>query len=213
MNVLDEVLVSYPSMKTLPPALLDELFAGCEIAEFKEGSTLLCERDFCHSIFFTVSGIKRIYRTWENGREITLYEVGAGELCPLNALSLFSEQKYPATAVALSDVQLVGVQGERFCRLIGENKDLMRFIFFNMYQDMSMLMELLSEVAFGRLNERLRSYLVKKAEGGVVNATHQQIANDLGTAREVVSRLLKDFERKGMITLARSSVAIHDIDT
>jgi CRP/FNR family transcriptional regulator len=95
-----------------------------------------------------------------------------------------------------------------FRRLVDEHEEMRDFVFTLLSRRLSGVMELVEEVAFGRLDERLMEYLVEKSENNVLESTHQKIANDLGTSREVVSRLLKDFERKGGVRLSRNSITL-----
>ena len=91
---------------------------------------------------------------------------------------------------------------------MGEHEELREFVFSLLSRRLSSVMELVEEVAFGRMDGRLMDYLVEKSENNRLETTHQKVANDLGTSREVVSRLLKDFERKGEVRLARNEITL-----
>ena len=94
-------------------------------------------------------------------------------------------------------------------RSLMESSDIMRhFVFDIISRRLATVMALVEEVAFGRMDQRVREYVMEKAEGGVLRCTHQKIANDLGTSREVVSRILKDLESKGVVALSRNLITI-----
>jgi CRP/FNR family transcriptional regulator len=149
-----------------------------------------------------------VFKIGETGREITLYEIGPGETCILNASCILSGRTYPANAVSLTDVKILLIPSTAFRKLVDEHETMRDFVFNLLSRRLSSVMELVEEVAFGRLDERLTEYLVEKSENNLLETTHQKIANDLGTSREVVSRLLKDFERKQVVRLSRNSITL-----
>jgi CRP/FNR family transcriptional regulator len=108
----------------------------------------------------------------------------------------------------VSDVDVLLVPSAAFRRLVSGNETMREFVFRLLSQRLSLVMELVEEVAFGRLDQRLMDYLVEKSENHILETTHQKIANDLGTSREVVSRMLKDFERKQLVKVSRNSITL-----
>lgn len=168
------------------------------------------EGDPCSGIAFIISGEIRVYKIGHTGREITLYEIGPGETCILNASCILSGASYPAHAAAVTDIELMLMSAAAFRRLVHEHPNMRDFVFSLLSQRLAGVMELVEEVAFGRMDERVLEYLVEKAENNRLETTHQKIANDLGTSREVVSRILKDFERKGRIRLFRNFIQINE---
>jgi CRP/FNR family transcriptional regulator len=151
-----------------------------------------------HRFVLMLSGSKRVFKASESGREITLYEMGAGDMCVLNASSLLSGTKLPASAESLSDVEMLLLSKPEFIRLMSEYVQMQSFVFRRVSQSLATIMSLISEVSFARMDERLAESLLEKSENNILNKAQRVIANDLGTSREVVSRLLKDFERRGV---------------
>jgi len=100
------------------------------------------------------------------------------------------------------------VPADDFGLLMGRSEDMRRFVFYIMSRRLTTVMTLVEEVAFGRMEIRLKDYLLQKAEHGVLRSTHQKIADDLGTSREVVSRLLKHFAHEGTLTLSRNAITL-----
>ncbi len=203
-----DFLKAFHSFRKSNDSLVRDLLASARVVAFPAGNRLYSEGDACSAIAFVLSGEIRVYKSGETGREITLYEIGPGETCILNASCILSDRSYPANAVATADGEMLLVPAPAFRRLVDRYEDMREFVFSLLSHRLSGVMELVEEVAFGRLDERLRDYLVEKSENNVLETTHQKIANDLGTSREVVSRLLKDLERKRRVRLSRNSITL-----
>src|SRR5512143_428657 len=203
-----DFLRSFTMFRNAPGGLVDGLISVSRQQTVPAGKQIYTEGDACAAIAFVLSGEIRVFKVGETGREITLYEIGPGETCILNASCILSGQSYPANAVATTDVDMLFIPSTAFRRLVDEHEEMRDFVFTLLSRRLSGVMELVEEVAFGRLDERLMDYLVEKSENNVLETTHQKIANDLGTSREVVSRLLKDFERKNEVRLSRNSITL-----
>jgi CRP/FNR family transcriptional regulator, anaerobic regulatory protein len=162
----------------------------------------------CNSAEFQLSGVKRNYKVSRNGREITMYEVGPGEICIVNVACILSNSVSPTHTVSLTDIAMLTFSAKDFRELVAKYEEIRAFIFAAVNQRFASIMELTKEVAFGKMDERLLDYLVEKSEDGKLSTTHQKIAQDLGTAREVVSRLLKELERKGVLHLSRNLIEL-----
>jgi CRP/FNR family transcriptional regulator, anaerobic regulatory protein len=169
---------------------------------------LYWEGDPCPAIAFVLSGQIRVYKSAENGREITLYEIGPGETCILNASCILGDNPYPANAVTVTAGDLLLVPAAEFMRVLKSHEALRAFVFSLLSERLTEVMQLVNEVAFGRMDERLLDYLIEKSSDNVLSATHQKIANDMGSSREVISRLLKELERQGKVSLARNTVTL-----
>jgi CRP/FNR family transcriptional regulator len=155
-----------------------------------------------------LSGEKRIYKSSPTAKEITLYEVGRGEVCEINAVCILSDTLCPVNVMSITDVNFLLIPGKDFRNLLSEYKELRTFVFGAISQRITTILDLLGEIVFKKMDQRLFDYVVEKSEDGILSMTHQQIANDLGTAREVVSRLLKDFERNGKVILSRGHIQL-----
>jgi CRP/FNR family transcriptional regulator, anaerobic regulatory protein len=188
--------------------LVTELLAQARRQNFPTQTHLYWEGDQCPAIAFLFSGQVRVYKIGENGREITLYEINQGETCILNASCILGGNVYPANAVTVSAGEMLLVPAVEFLRVFGKFEAFRGFVFSLLSERLTEVMHLVNEVAFGRMDERLLNYLVEKSTDGILSATHQKIANDMGSSREVISRLLKDLERQGKVSLARNSVTL-----
>lgn len=203
-----EFAAAFPAFKDAPAGLVPQILSAATRSGFRAGSRFYAEGDACASIAFVLRGEIRVFKVGRSGREITLYEIGPGETCILNASCILSKQNYPAHAMTLTAGEMLLVPSALFRRLVAESESMRDFVFFLLSLRLTQVMELVEEIAFGKMDERLMEYLVEKTENGKLAATHQKIANDLGTSREVVSRLLKDFERQGSVVLGRNEISL-----
>jgi len=204
----EDFLNVFPAFRGRLQKLVPAMIASSRQQSITRNARIYTEGDSCAAIAFIISGEIRVYKIGESGREITLYEIGPGETCILNASCILSQTSYPAHAVAVSDVSMLLVPSSDFKRFVMENEEMWAFVFTLLSQRLARVMELVEEVAFGRMDQRLMEYLLDKSKNRYLETTHQKIANDLGTSREVISRLLKDFERKQKVRLSRNSITL-----
>ncbi|MBF0327839.1 MAG: Crp/Fnr family transcriptional regulator [Nitrospirae bacterium] len=204
----EKFCVVFPSFNSLPKAVLDDILSGMELHSYPADAAIYSSGDRCSGIAFLLSGGIRVFKTGETGREITLYEIGAGETCILNASCIISGMPYPANAYSVSAGEMLLMPAQMFSKLISEFEQMRDFVFGLLSRRLTAMMELVEEVSFRSMDERLAAYLVEKSESGNVFATHQKIANDLGTSREVVTRLLRDLERSSKISCSRGNIRL-----
>lgn len=209
------------SQDTTLPAVTEELRKALEgVGErrrFAKGTVLYEEGFPCPLVPLIVSGVVRVYKMSETGREITLYRVEENQVCVLSSTCALADQdaKLPAVAVAETDVELLAIPTHVFRRMLRENPALHGFINHLLTERLAEMMMVVDEVAFGRVDLRLAELLLRQSAEHperAVLATHAQLAMELGSAREVISRLLKDFERKGLVSLGRGRVDVTDAD-
>jgi len=165
------------------------------------------------NLLLLLSGTVRVHQTSESGRDIVLYRVSAGESCVLTTACLLAYEDYLAEGVAETDVQAVAVPRRLFDELIAESPVFRRFVFTAYSRRITDLFLVIEEVAFQRMDIRLAHKLLEQAASdGRLEITHQDMATELGTAREVVSRQLKEFQRRGWVEVARGEVRITNRD-
>jgi CRP/FNR family transcriptional regulator len=156
-----------------------------------------------------LEGSVRVQKLAENGREITLYRVESGGSCVLTTSCLLARERYPAEGITETEVIAAMIPLALFEKALDTSAGFRRFVFSTYAQRISHLILLVEEVAFGRIDERLAQCLLEMREvDNTVEATHQVLAAELGTAREVISRQLKEFERRGWIALQRGRIEI-----
>ena len=165
----------------------------------------------CQAFLIVMEGQVRVQKVGENGREIALYRVGPGETCVVTTVCLMSGTDYDAEGIAETDIRAQMLPLSGFRALLADSEGFRDFVFRAYSTRISDLLLLLEEVSFGRIDQRLASCLLERADAaGEMAMTHQELAAELGTAREVVSRQLKEFERQGWLTLGRGRVALRD---
>ena len=200
-----------------PPAKLDGLLASLQYRDLDEGTTILRESQVCVSVPFVLEGAIRVFKTAESGREITLYRVEEGQSCILSSGCGSGIVSFPATAVAERATSAAFVSSETVRRLLAEGAAFRDFVLQQYSQRMAEVMELVQEVAFRRVDERLAQWLVEHSSTaergsgsapGLVEATHQELADHVGTSREVVSRILKDWEQRKVLQISRGSLML-----
>jgi CRP/FNR family transcriptional regulator len=204
----EEFITAFPAFRNSPVELSREILSTASYRIFPAGMLLYAEGDTCSAIAFLLSGELRVYKAGEGGREITLYEIRGGETCILNASCILAGTRYPAHAVSVEEGAMLLIPAGDFRRLMDVYDDMRRFVFDIMSRRLALVMALVEEVAFGKMDRRLTDYLAEKAKDGVLLSSHQKIADDLGTSREVVSRLLKELERRRAVTLARNRITL-----
>jgi CRP/FNR family transcriptional regulator len=156
-----------------------------------------------------INGTVRVHQLSESGREIVLYRVQAGESCAMTTACLIGDDVYQAEGVAETPVEAVVLPREAFDEAISKSPEFRRFVFAALSSRMTHLFKLIEEVAFSRIDVRLAQRLLELAgDADRVAMTHQQLASELGTAREVISRQLTEFQRRGLLATARGELTL-----
>lgn len=161
------------------------------------------------NMLFVLKGSVRVQQTSENGNEIVLYRIQSGESCILTTACLLSNETYAATGIADTDVKAVAIPRHVFDDLLATSPIFRDVVFQNFSRRISDLFAMVEDVAFQRIDVRLAQALLRlSGESAAINATHHNLAVELGTAREVISRQLQEFQRRGWITLSRGKVTL-----
>ncbi len=181
----------------------------------RAGDFFFHEGDACSQVALIGRGDIRVYKSAESGREITLYHVASGETCVLTTTCFLTASTYPASAIAEEETEAILFPAPQVRRWFAEDETLRQFFLETLARRMSHVMALVEEVAFNRMDRRLAERLLRRfAQAGtttdVLETTHEQLAAELGSAREVISRLLKELERSGAIELARGRIVLRD---
>ena len=203
-----EALVAlYPVLAKLPAGLLARIGGSLQTLSLPSGAVVFDERQPCRGFPFVIGGAIRVLKVSAAGRELPLYRVVAGETCIITSSCLLGHADYNARGVTEGTTTLVLLPRGLFDEMLGEPA-FRDFVFSLFSERMAELMQLVEEVAFRKLDQRLATLLLGK--GRVVYATHQQLADELGSVREIVSRLLKGFAEQGLVRLGREQVEVLD---
>ena len=210
------VMEQYAFFRNAHVDLQSEMLEASSEAKMPAG-TIVFDRDgSCSYVALVGSGAIRVYIANENtGREITLYHVGPGESCPINLLSSLLGKPVPATAIVESDLHAVTLPVRDFKKWMSKDDSVRDFMIEGLAGRYVDIFQQIHEISFGKLDQRLAAYLIDKFSDSddtpsTFSATHEKIASDLSTAREVVSRLSREFERMGAIDLGRGRMTLRD---
>lgn len=210
-----EILSCYEFYRDADPVFRRELENASVAVKLPPGTDYFREGGQCRQVALIGRGSVRVFKKGETGREITLYYVLPGETCILSASCMLGESRYPANAVIEEETEAVVLDAGFFRGAVSAREEVRRFVFDSLSRRLADVLALLEEISFGRMDRRLADFLLRKfaeqgGEGGVLTMTHEQIAAELGTAREVVSRLLKELERSGAVGLSRGRITLRD---
>ncbi|MCB0071632.1 MAG: Crp/Fnr family transcriptional regulator [Caldilineaceae bacterium] len=210
MNRLDAHI---PVLANASPALRADFDRYAQVHHIPAGAPIAWEGDACDQLAIVLAGTVRVYKVGESGREITLYRIEETESCVLTASCILSRTQFPALAVAETDVEAVLIPAYVLRDWVARYEPWRDYVFDMMSQRLADVIATVEEVAFRRMDARIAEFLAGLGENGAtIPITHQEIASELGTAREVVSRILKDLERGGLIALSRGAVTLLDGD-
>lgn len=203
---------SFLGTRNLPRPVRDKLVREARVYHYTKGDQVFGPDNVPDSLMFLQSGRIRVSQSSDIGREIVLYRVEAGESCVLTTACMLSEEAYNAEGLAETDVTAITLPKTSFDRLASEEDSFRRFVFQAYSRRMIDLLRVVDDVAFGRMDVRLAGRLLALGNGGKdIRTTHQALANELGTAREVVSRILNDFQKRDLIHQTRGQISILDV--
>ncbi|MBI4808049.1 MAG: Crp/Fnr family transcriptional regulator [Nitrosomonadales bacterium] len=202
------LLQHYPALAGLPVAELDALLAKAALMPIPAGAIIFDENQPCQGFPMLLSGSIRVIKSSPNGRELQLYRVSPGESCILTSSCLLGHTRYQARGIAEQALEMVLLPAPSFHTLLGEHASFRNYVFHLFSDRLTDLMQLVSAVAFQKLDQRLAALLIAKPSP--LHTTHQALADELGSAREMVSRLLKGFAEQGWVKLAREQIEVTD---
>ena len=204
----EQLLQKFPFFAGLPAARVDALLAQARLVRAPRGTTLFDADQPCRGFPLVLEGSVRVAKRAPTGREILLYRVDPGEGCILSGGCLLGQSDYSASGTAEQDVTLLSLPPALFNELLVQFEPFRRFVFGMYGERLGDVMELVEEVAFRRLDVRLAQLLIRR--GPVVQGTQQALADELGSVREIVSRLLRGFEERGWVELGRERISVRD---
>jgi CRP/FNR family transcriptional regulator len=185
------------------------ILQDAQTVEFPADKVLFSEASPCSNFMWLMDGSVRVYKNSEEGREVTIYRVSPGELCLLSLNSMLDGNSYPASAKTDTIIKGLMISAKQFSELMENSRGFRDYVLLALIERLSDVMTLLSDVVFRRLDLRLACLLgqqFERSRGEPLEITHAQLACELGTTREVISRILKEFERQECIYLSRGQI-------
>lgn len=214
-NRLQELSSIYPELAKINDPLWYETIEQAKAMSVDADTTLFSGSATCNNFMLILEGTIRIYQTAPDGREITLYRVEAGDLCILSLNSLLKKKSFNAIAVTESPVKALALSSENFKNMMNSSQMFREYVINILTERLCETIYMVQDTAFNHLNMRLACMLgslFERNKGNALKVTHQEIAFELGTTREVISRILKDFERQNCVTLSRGQIKLASAD-
>lgn len=196
---------------TSSPELVEKLYQNGVTKSYHEGDIILDENSSIRSIPIVMKGMIKVIRTEEDGREILLYYIKAGESCIMSFLGGMHKEKSIVKAEVEEDAEILFLPVDKVSLFIKEHPEWLDYIFRLYHKRFEELLDIINAIAFKKVDERLLNLLYKKSinlNSKTIIITHEQLANELGTARVVVSRLLKQLEDAGKLQLGRNKITL-----
>lgn len=203
------------------PSLRDENFPGIGDFEklglsafFPKGKIISVEGDRCVYFPFVIDGCIRVHKISESGREITLYRLEKGDSCILTASCILSSKHFPAISAAEIDTSVILIPSELILDWVSKYNFWRNYVFSLLSERLSAIIAVVEEIAFRNVDIRLIQKLIRlyEEQGATISTTHQALAADLGSSREVISRLLKDLEHENLLVISRGTIRILDLE-
>lgn len=211
VGVLSDWIDQFPGLSRLDPELRHTLTDRSRIVDVPAGTVIFGPGKAPENLLLLLSGVVRVQQVSESGREIVLYRVHAHESCVLTTACLLAYEDYSAEGIAETDVSAAAIPRNVFEDMIVRSSVFRSFVFTAYSKRIADLFMVIEEIAFQRVDIRLAQKLLElQSNSGDVQLTHQQLATELGTAREVISRQLQEFQRRGWIAATRGRVAVRD---
>ena len=203
------LLKLYPPLAGLTTDHLTAILQPRAIMQLPAGTQVFAEHQPCRGFPLLLEGSIKVVKQAASGRELLLYRVQPGGSCIISSSCLLGHSDYNARGIAETPITLLALPVASFSALMLEHLPFRDFVFHLFTERIAELMQLVEEVAFARLDQRLAKLLLARPEN-TLNVTHQQLADELGSVREIVSRLLKGFAAQGLVTLGREQLSITD---
>lgn len=203
----DDWIDRFAGLRGLPAEVRADLVAGSNVVSLPAGTTVFAPGQSADSLLLLLEGTVRVQQRSETGREVFLYRVHAGESCVLTTACMLAFQEYSADGIAETDVTAVAIPRATFDDLVARSAVFRQFVFTAYSRRITDLFTLIDDIVFQRMDVRLAARLLELADAGqVVRATHATLGTELGTAREVISRILAEFQRRGWVEQSRGEL-------
>ncbi len=202
---------SYPLLENIQDDAWIKCLDKTQLHHSKAHDIVFHDNGECHWYFFLLKGSIRVQKNSINGHSIALYHLKPGDTCELTTLSLLANKHYSGEAIAETDIELIYISAKVFAKTLAKSSGFQQFVFSSLEKGVSELIHLIETVAFHHIDQRLANFLLSTCDKtNCIHATHSDISTELGTAREVVSRVLKSFEQHHYVSLHRGWIELLD---
>lgn len=209
MNSDAEWIDRFAGLRKLPAEIRADLVEGSQVVALTAGTPVFAPGQSADNLLLLLDGTVRVQQKSETGREVFLYRVHAGESCVLTTACMLAFEEYSADGIAETDVTAVAIPRRTFDDLVARSPVFRQFVFTAYSRRITDLFTLIDDIVFQKMDVRLASRLLELVDGsGVVHATHAALGTELGTAREVISRTLAEFQRRGWVEQSRGEVRL-----
>ena len=200
---------AFPELVTKPDAVLQQLIDSAQLLTLPIDQPAFHAGDRCSSYLLVVTGSIRVQLTTESGRDVVLYRVQEGDTCVITTSCLLGAKSYPADAYTESPVTVFAIDNNMFNKALNESQQFRQFVFAKLGQRFADVITRIEEVTSSSIEKRLaQTLLALTKQAPVIQTTHQALAAELGTAREVISRQLKRFSQQNWVQLDRGTVTV-----
>lgn len=202
----------FPFIKQAGAGFVDTFYQQTQYAELPAGVSICEEGKRCTQLAMVLDGVGRVFKLSPSGREVTLYRIYGGESCVLTASCIMNQDSFPAMAVTETDVRGILVPTQRVKDWFCQEPQWQKFIFGLLSHRLSDIISVVEEVTFKRIDVRLAEQIYRHLAKGetVIHKTHADLAADVGSSREVVSRILRDFAQRDLIISGRGNIEVID---
>lgn len=209
----EQWITKFQGLSRLPADIRAELEAGSEIVNVPAGTQIFAPGQTADNLWLLLDGTVKVQQKSETGRDVFLYRVHAGESCVLTTANMLAFEEHSAEGTAETDVRAVAIPRTTFDDLVSKSPVFREFVFTAYSRRITDLFVLIDDIVFQRMDVRLASRLLELADDNhIVRATHAALGTELGTAREVISRTLAEFHRRGWVDQARGEVRLLNLD-
>ncbi len=205
---------AFPELCDAPASTLERIARHGIYRKVQTGTVMFSEHTPCGGFPLVLAGSVRVVQRYANGRELQLYRIKAGESCLLSGTCLLGKTDYSASGIAEDKLELLVIPAVEFQSLIAEDEVFRTYVFSLYGERLATLLNLVEAIAYQKLDQRLAALLLAHAQGEstTIRATHQALADELGSVREIVTRLLRSFEDRGWVELGREKIVVRDTD-